>query len=141
MPVDVAALPPLQRRRHMGTAIEDIADAADRHGIKNTMDGFGIVMPALMPSLDPYAIRRRHVPIGHRNLLYSGANACEKSGLMKRATSQRDRQSTFGEAALAGLSLDRADREPLHRQLASELKRLILAHYRLRGAPAIEPGL
>ena len=45
---------------------------------------------------------------------------------MKRATSQRDRQSTFGEAALAGLSLDRADREPLHRQLASELKRLIL---------------
>ncbi len=52
---------------------------------------------------------------------------------MKRATSRRERQSTFGEAALAGISLDRADREPLHRQLASELKRLILAQ-------AIAPG-
>ena len=53
---------------------------------------------------------------------------------MKRATSRRDRQSTFGEAALAGLSLDRADREPLHRQLASELKRLILAQTIASGA-------
>lgn len=52
---------------------------------------------------------------------------------MKRATSRRERQSTFGEAALASISLDRADREPLHRQLASELKRLILAQ-------AIAPG-
>ena len=50
------------------------------------------------------------------------------------ATSRRDRQSTFGEAALAGLSLDRADREPLHRQLASELKRLILAQTIASGA-------
>ena len=53
---------------------------------------------------------------------------------MKRATSRRDRQSTFGEAALAGLSLDRADREPLHRQLASELKRLILGQTIASGA-------
>src|SRR5512132_4107826 len=53
---------------------------------------------------------------------------------MKMATSRRDRQSTFGEAALAGLSLDRADREPLHRQLASELKRLILAQTIASGA-------
>ena len=30
-------------------------------------------------------------------------------------------------AALAGLSLDRSDREPMHRQLAGALKRLILA--------------
>jgi len=53
---------------------------------------------------------------------------------MKRATSRRERQSTFGEAALAGISLDRADREPLHRQLASELKRLILAQTIAPGA-------
>jgi GntR family transcriptional regulator/MocR family aminotransferase len=52
---------------------------------------------------------------------------------MKRATSPREGQTTFGEAALAGISLDRADREPLHRQLAGELKRLILAQ-------AIAPG-
>lgn len=53
---------------------------------------------------------------------------------MKRATSKRERQSTFGEAALAGISLDRADREPLHRQLAGELKRLILAQTIAPGA-------
>jgi GntR family transcriptional regulator / MocR family aminotransferase len=53
---------------------------------------------------------------------------------MKRATSRRERQSTFGEAALAGISLDRADREPLHRQLAGELKRLILAQTIAPGA-------
>src|SRR5262245_7747907 len=52
---------------------------------------------------------------------------------MKRATSPKERQSAFGEAALAGISLDRFDREPLHRQLAQELKRLILAQ-------AIAPG-
>lgn len=46
---------------------------------------------------------------------------------MKRATSKREGQSTYADSALAGISLDRADREPLHRQLASELKRLILA--------------
>jgi GntR family transcriptional regulator/MocR family aminotransferase len=53
---------------------------------------------------------------------------------MKRATSRRERQSTFGEAALAGISLDRTEREPLHRQLASELKRLILAQTIAPGA-------
>lgn len=53
---------------------------------------------------------------------------------MKRATSRRVRQTTFGEAALAGISLDRADREPLHRQLAAELKRLILAQTIAPGA-------
>lgn len=52
---------------------------------------------------------------------------------MKRDTSSREGQSTFGEAALAGVSLERADREPLHRQLAGELKRLILTQ-------AIAPG-
>ncbi len=52
---------------------------------------------------------------------------------MKRATSPREAQTTFGEASLAGISLDRTDREPLHRQLASELKRLVLAQ-------AIAPG-
>src|SRR5689334_7656326 len=64
----------------------------------------------------------------------SEPDACGKSGLMKRATSRRERQSTFGEAALAGISLDRADREPLHRQLAAELKRLILAQTIAPGA-------
>ncbi|QIG50044.1 PLP-dependent aminotransferase family protein [Nordella sp. HKS 07] len=53
---------------------------------------------------------------------------------MKRATSRRERQTTFGEAALASISLDRADREPLHRQLAAELKRLILAQTIAPGA-------
>ena len=52
---------------------------------------------------------------------------------MKRATSPREGQSTFAEASLASISLDRADREPLHRQLALELKRLILSQ-------AIAPG-
>src|ERR1043165_7479871 len=52
---------------------------------------------------------------------------------MKIAPSPREGQSTFGEAALASVTLDRSDREPLHRQLASELKRLILAQ-------AIAPG-
>ena len=43
------------------------------------------------------------------------------------STSRKTGQSTLADAALAGLSVDRADREPMHRQLAGALKRLILA--------------
>jgi GntR family transcriptional regulator / MocR family aminotransferase len=43
------------------------------------------------------------------------------------STSRKTGQSTLADAALAGLSLDRSDREPMHGQLAAALKRLILA--------------
>src|SRR5690242_13537797 len=87
-----------------------------------------------MHASDPHAVAGRQVPVGHGDLLCSAPDACGKSGLMKIATSPTEGQSTFGEAALAGVTLDRADREPLHRQLASELKRLILAQTIAPGA-------
>src|SRR5436190_23809809 len=99
MPVDMAALPPLQSRRHIGAAVEYITDAADRHGVENRVDRLGIVVAALMQALDAHTFAWRLMSSRHRVFLCSGVDACGRSGLMKRATSRRERQSTFGEAA------------------------------------------
>src|SRR5205823_4316167 len=67
VPIDVIALPPLQRRGDIWRAVEHITDMADGHCIENCMNGFGIVAAALAqpPDADALAGSKR---FGHERI-------------------------------------------------------------------------
>ena len=74
MPVDMIALAPLQRRRDVGSAVEDVAHVADRRGVKNAVHRLGIILGAFVHPLDagPFAggIHDRHSIVSPRCLRY-----------------------------------------------------------------------